>query len=106
MYEVYRRWPRPLDVITHAYDGEEVVSEPMLRMDRRDFLMTDWSITKPGNWPRYLAMSRAVRQRLRKHPGVVRVHCTHAVPEVVSRLRDRGLNDRASGRGDGGIRGG
>jgi phosphatidylinositol alpha-1,6-mannosyltransferase len=55
-------------------------------MDRRDIFLRNWGLDRPGRIVRYLRMTRAVRERLRRHRGLVRVHCTHAVPEVVSLL--------------------
>ena len=100
MYEVYRRWPRPVEVITHDYyhappntpempqvppppDGRDHVTDANLRMDRHDIFMRDWGMERLGQWLRYARMTRAVAQRLKKYERV-RVHCTHAVPEVVS----------------------
>ncbi len=104
MYEVYRRWPTAVDVVTHDYynhppgtpefphkparpaEGDHV-TDAMLRMDRRDIFMRDWGIESPGRLLRYLRMTHAVRQRLaNQRGGVVRVHAIHAVPEVVSLL--------------------
>jgi len=105
MYEVYRRWPKPVDVITHDYYGhpprtpelpDEVITPPSgqidhvtdaaLRMDRRNIFLHDWGVDRPGRLLRYWRMTQAVRQRLNRHAGPVRVHCTHAVPEVVALL--------------------
>ena len=100
MYEVYRRWPRPVELITHDYynappntpefpvvppppDGRDHVTDVNLKMDRRDIFMNDWGMDRPGKVLRYGRMTRAVGQRLSKH-GRVYVYCTHAVPEVVS----------------------
>lgn len=106
MYEVYRRWPKPVEVITHDYyasppgtpefpevpappDGVDHVREPQLVMDRRVIFMDDWGMESPKRLMRYLRMTRAVRERLRRPESagrIIRVHCTHAVPEVVSLL--------------------
>ncbi len=101
MYEVYRRWPQPVEVITHDYyryppntpefpqvpqppNGIDHVTDPNLKLDRRDIFMNDWGMESPRRLVRYARMTRAVAQRLREHRGAVRVHTTHAVPEVVS----------------------
>ncbi len=108
MHEVYRRWPGTLgvDVITHDYYGHpprtpefpqtparpdnergDCVTAPNLRMDRRDIFMRDWGLESFDRLRRYWRMTAAVRQRLRSNPRAqVRVHCIHAVPEVVSLL--------------------
>ena len=100
MYEVYRRWPRPVEVITHDYyhappntpemphvppppNSHDHVTDANLKMDRRDIFMKDWGMDRPGKVLRYARMTQAVARRLKKHERV-RVHCTHAVPEVVS----------------------
>ncbi len=99
MSEVYRRWPNPVEVITHDYyshpldparpfarpaSGDDV-SDPNLTMDRRDIFLHDWGLDRPGKLVRYRRMGRAVRERLRrKDKPTVRVHCIHAVPEAVS----------------------
>jgi phosphatidylinositol alpha-1,6-mannosyltransferase len=84
MYEIYRRWPRPVEVVTHDY-GRETVSDPNLRLDRRDIQLDDWGLDRPRRVARYLRMTAAIAERLRRSRRV-RVHCTHAVPEVVSLL--------------------
>jgi phosphatidylinositol alpha-1,6-mannosyltransferase len=106
MHEVYRRWPGPVDVITHDYYGHPTltpecphrferpaggdhVTDANLRMDRRDIFIRDWGLEDPRRAWRYLRMMRAVQQRLRDpaHRGkVVRVHAVHAVPEVACLL--------------------
>ncbi|NJL32153.1 MAG: glycosyltransferase family 4 protein [Phycisphaerales bacterium] len=104
MYEVYRRWSGPVDVITHDYfdhppctpefpdkpvrpESGDVVTDANLRMDRQDIFMRDWGLENPGRLLRYLRMTHAVRKRLGMHRDkVVRVHAIHAVPEVVSLL--------------------
>ena len=102
MYEVYRRWPGPVDVVTHDYYGSpprtpefpeapnrpaggDHVTAANLTLDRRDIFMRGWGLDRPGHIVRYLRMMRAVRQRLRRG-GRVRVHCIHAVPEAASLL--------------------
>jgi len=101
MYQVYRRWPHPVEVVTHDYyaapphspefpgsprrpPGGEDVTDANLKMDRRDIYMANWGLDRPGRVLRYLRMNRAVAERLRRHPGLVRVHCIHAVPEAAS----------------------
>lgn len=104
MYEVYRRWPQPVQVITHDYyhvppntpefatvpeppNGVDHVTDANLLMDRRDIFINDWGIESPSRAKRYLRMTRAVGARLRDKANrgrTVRVHCTHAVPEAVS----------------------
>lgn len=100
MYEVYRRWPAPVRVITHDYTnapprtpefpdkptGPEVVTDANLTMDRRDIFMRDWGLESFDRIRRYRRMTRAVDEVMRRTDGPVRVHCTHAVPEVVSLL--------------------
>lgn len=110
MYEVYRRWPNPVEVITHDYyhappntpefptvppppNGIDHVADPNLRMDRRDIFIPNWGLEHPSRLLRYTRMTRAVHARLRKH-RLVRVHCTHAVPEVVSLIPLRKLFGR------------
>lgn len=106
MHEVYRRWPQPVQVITHDYyaappltpecphrferpAGGDHVTDANLTLDRRDIFIHDWGLESPGRAWRYLRMTQAVRQRLRDpahRDRVVRVHAVHAVPEVVSLL--------------------
>ncbi len=108
MYEVYRRWPTVVDVITHDYynhpprtpempddpvarpaGGGDHVTDPQLRMDRRDIFINDWGLERPGRVLRYGRMTRAVWERLRNkgnRDAIIRVHCTHAVPEAASLL--------------------
>lgn len=101
MYEVYRRWPTPVEVITHDYyrhpprtpefprtpappEGRaDHVTDSNLRMDRRDIFIRDWGLEDRHRAARYWRMNRAVNERLRKHRRVV-VHAVHAVPEVAS----------------------
>lgn len=100
MYEVYRRWPAPVQVVTHNYydfplgtsafpdrparpPGGDDVADPGLRMDRRDIFLDNWGLDRPDRVRRYWRMNRAVAQRLRGG-ATVRVHCTHAVPEAAS----------------------
>lgn len=100
MYEVYRQWPTPVDVITHDYyavpprtpefpevppppNGKDHVTDANLKMDRRDIFIHDWGVESPRRLRRYARMTRAVRERFSRHEHV-RVHCIHAVPEVVS----------------------
>lgn len=100
MHEVYRRWPGPVDVITHDYKkmvsdtiSEKTVSdtifrEPVtdanLRMDRRDIFMADWGVESLDRLLRYARMTNAVHAKLHAAKGDVRIHCIHAVPEAVS----------------------
>ena len=104
MYEVYRRWPTPVDVITHDYykfpagtpeypttpeppNGVDHVTDAALRMDRRDIFLKDWGIEDPRRLLRYIRMTRAVKERFADpahKDTIIRVHCTHAVPEVAS----------------------
>ena len=61
MYEVYRRWPTPVEVITHDYYGHpprtpefphaperpaggDHVTDANLRMDRRDIFIRYWGL--------------------------------------------------------------
>ena len=100
MYEVYRRWPRPIEVITHDYyndppntpefpevpappNGQDHVTDPNLILDRRPIFINDWGMENPRRVMRYARMTAAINERFRKHKRL-RVHCTHAVPEVVS----------------------
>ena len=100
MYESYRRWSGPVDVITHNYydnpprtpefsdrpprpaSGDDV-PDINLQVDRRDIFLHDWGLQSWGNIKRYWQMTRAVRERFGDH-GRLRVHCTHVVPEVFS----------------------
>jgi phosphatidylinositol alpha-1,6-mannosyltransferase len=101
MHQVYRRWHRPVEVVTHDYyaapphspefpgtplrpPGGDDVTDPNLKMDRRDIYLANWGLDRPGRVLRYLRMNRAVAERLRRHEGLVRVHCIHAVPEAAS----------------------
>lgn len=98
MYEVYRRWPVPVDVVTHDYfryppPGRSLPPAssdafPNLHIERRNILMSDWGLDHPANWSRYARMTLAVARRLRRLPPghLLRVHAIHAVPEVVSLL--------------------
>ncbi len=106
MYEVYSRWPQPVEVITHDYynyppntpefaqvpappNGRDHVTDDRLLMDRRDIFINDWGLESPHRLRRVLRMTAAVRERLRRcarSGQTLRVHCTHAVPEVVSLL--------------------
>ena len=110
MYEVYRRWPRPVDVITHNYydyptrtseyphqpprpvvasgGAGDDVTDANLRMDRRDIFLHQWSLDRVRHVVRYRRMMAAVGERLRRlAPGErLVVHCTHAVPEAVCLL--------------------
>ncbi len=107
MYEAYRRWPRPIEVITHDYyadppntpefpdvppppNGRDHVTDANLLMDRRKIFINDWGMESPKRVLRYARMTKAVYERIRKHKAI-RVHCTHAVPEVVSLLPLRKL---------------
>ena len=111
MYEAYRRWPRPVHVITHDYynappfTGEfpdaprrptsgDHAADPNFTLDRRNIFLHSWGLDSPKRIMRYLRMAQAVRQQLRRHARVY-VHCRDVVPEVVSliplrrRYRDR-----------------
>jgi phosphatidylinositol alpha-1,6-mannosyltransferase len=108
MHEVYRRWPGEVRVITHDYynhpprtaefPGEpqlpDAVTDDNLTMDRRDIFMRDWGLESLARAKRYWRMTRAVGEAFGKTRGVVRVHCTHAVPEVVSLLPLRAMYGR------------
>jgi phosphatidyl-myo-inositol dimannoside synthase len=111
MYQVYRRWPAPVRVITHDYYGAPIrtpefpnapprpasgddVTDANLQMNRRDIFLRDWGMERPGRVLRYLRMTAAVRGYLARHKGPVRIHCTHAVPEVVSLIPLRRLYGR------------
>lgn len=102
MYEAYRRWPAPVEVITHNYydyppgtpelpvvpvrpaSGDHV-NEPNLTMDRRDIFINNWGFDKWSRVQRYGRMMMAVRERLTRKPKeTVRVHCIHAVPEATA----------------------
>ncbi len=102
MYEVYRRWPGPVEVVTHDYYGApprtaefpdapqrpaggDHVTAANLKVDRRDLFMRGWGVDRPSHLVRYLRMTRAIGERLRRG-GRVRVHCIHAVPEAASLL--------------------
>jgi phosphatidylinositol alpha-1,6-mannosyltransferase len=112
MYQVYRRWPQPVEVVTHDYyaapphtpefpgdpqrpPAGDDVTDAHLRLDRRDIFIPNWGLDRPGRVLRYLRMNRAVAQRLARHHGLVRVHCTHAVPEAASLAPLRWLPGRA-----------
>jgi len=102
MVEVYRRWPTPVTVVTHDYYNHpprtpEFPGQPAMpdtgdpgqlgsikRVIRVPIFLHDWGMTRPGQWRRYLRMTRAVNRLMKETPGPVTVHCTHAVPEVVS----------------------
>ena len=110
MFNVYSRWPAPVEVVTHDYynvalgtaefpdkaprptpaDGSagrpaDHVTHPNLVMDRRDIFLRDWGLDRPWKWKRYWRMMSAVKERLRRRPeATVRVHCIHAVPEAAS----------------------
>lgn len=111
MHNVYSRWPRPVQVITHDYynvalgtasfplpaarpaGGGDHVTSANLIMDRRDIFLRDWGMDRVGKWRKYWRMMGAVKERLKAKPqagagaeggAVVRVHCIHAVPEAVS----------------------
>ena len=103
MHNVYRRWPTPVQVITHDYyrfaqgtaeyptiitrpESGDHVTSPNLIMDRRDIFINDWGIESVHRLKRYWRMMRAVSERLRNSDRntAVRVHCIHAVPEAVS----------------------
>lgn len=103
MYQVYRRWPGPVDVVTHDYynvapgtpdfpdtaerpaEGDHV-TDANLKMDRRDIFIDDWGLESLGRLKRYWRMNRAIKQRFRASGNgqLVRVHCIHAVPEAAS----------------------
>lgn len=110
MYEVYRRWPCPIEVVTHDYytdppntpefphvpappNGRDHVTDPNLILDRRVIFINDWGMENPRRLVRYARMTRIMHQKLRTH-GRLRVHCTHAVPEVVSLLPLRWMYGR------------
>jgi phosphatidylinositol alpha-1,6-mannosyltransferase len=101
MYQVYRRWPRPVQVVTHDYyaapphtpefpgdprrpETGDDVTDANLHLDRRDIFIPNWGLDRPGRVLRYVRMNRAIARRLADHRGLVRVHCTHAVPEAAS----------------------
>ena len=107
IFETYRRWPRPVYVITHDYysaptytselpdvpqrpPGGEHGRDPNFTIDRRNIFLHNWGIDHPKRLIRYLRMTRAVWQQLRRHERV-RVHCRDSVPEVVSLLPLRRL---------------
>ena len=114
MYEVYRRWPGEVEVITHDYYGHpphtpefpgaperppagDHVTDPNLKMDRRDIFMRDWGLESPRRLGRYLRMTSAVRARLKAaaHRGrTIRLHAIHAVPEVASLVPLKWLHGR------------
>ncbi|MAE64043.1 MAG: hypothetical protein CMJ18_07185 [Phycisphaeraceae bacterium] len=102
MHEVYRRWPRPVHVITHDYYGHapripefpdvperppsgDHVDDANLTVERRDIFFHDWGLQSPANVGRYWRMTRAVRPRTGPGRRLV-VHCTHVLPEVFSLL--------------------
>lgn len=105
MYQLYRRWPGQVQVLTHDYydhppltpempdaviprppEGDHV-TDANLQMDRRDIFIRDWGLESVSRLLRYWRMTRAIAQRLSQHPQArLRVHCTHAVPEVVALL--------------------
>ncbi len=104
MHEVYRRWPRPVRVITHDYvnhppgtpetadiaappNGVDHVTDANLIMDRRDIFMDNWGLDRFDRVRRYRRMAKAVREQLRdpaNRDRTVVVHCIHAVPEAAS----------------------
>jgi len=80
MYQVYRRWPSPIEVVTHDYyahpidpsktydrptDGDHVTDENLL-MDRRDIFLHDWGLDRPSKLVRYRRMTKAVKERLNR----------------------------------------
>lgn len=94
MYEAYRRWPRPVHVITHAYAAwspsaganGDPAADPNFTLERLDIFLSNWGLDRPSRWQRYLRMTAAVGRQLRRLPagGRLIVHAVHAVPEVVS----------------------
>lgn len=107
MYEVYRRWPARVRVITHDYYGHpprsaEFPSAPArppsgdhaadanLDIERLDIFLKDWGIDRPDRVRRYIRMARAVRRAFleAREAGAERVavHAVHAVPEVACLL--------------------
>src|SRR6185369_10734898 len=83
MHEAYRRWPRPVEVVTHDYYRFPIgtpefrttppppagrvdhVNDANLYMDRRDIFIRDWGVESMGRVRRYLRMTAAIRERLR-----------------------------------------
>lgn len=107
VFETYRRWPRPVYVVTHDYynapphtsahpdiphrpPGGDHGSDPNFTIDRRDIFLHNWGVDHPSRLIRYWRMAHAVWQQLRLHE-CVRVHCRDSVPEVVSLLPLRRL---------------
>ena len=88
MYEIYRRWPRPVDVVTHDY-GVEPPAEPNFHIERRDLFLDNCGLLDPSRLWRYGRMTRAIARRL--PAGPVTVHCRNSVPEAVSLLPIRYL---------------
>lgn len=102
MYEAYRRWPHPVEVVTHNYydypprtpsfpnqpqrpESGDHASHPNLTMDRRDIFLHNWGFDQPSRIVRYGRMMQAIKERLDRRPKqIVRVHCIHAVPEATS----------------------
>ncbi|MCC5830984.1 MAG: glycosyltransferase family 4 protein [Phycisphaeraceae bacterium] len=93
MVELCRFWPGSMRVVTHDYglppddaQRELLAHRPELQITRNDILLDNWGLDRPGRIVRYWRMMRAVKRTMAGHRGPVRLHCTHAVPEVVSLL--------------------
>ncbi len=96
-----------MEVVTHDYyadppntpecpsvppppNGRDHVTDPNLKLDRRKIFIHDWGLENPRRVLRYAKMTWVMASKLRR-AGLLRIHCTHAVPEVVSLLPLRWL---------------
>ncbi len=90
LFETYSRWPTRAHLITHKYAlGDASIDTPQspnIVVERHDILLSDWGLDSLASIVRYLRMCRAVYQQLRAAKSIVRVHCTHIVPEATSLL--------------------
>jgi phosphatidylinositol alpha-1,6-mannosyltransferase len=103
LYEIYRRWPTPVTVLTRSYDEPAAMavaqaefdgrSHGALSIKRADIAMGDISLLAKRCWVRFARMVRILRDL--SGAGASTVHCLRSFPEGVAGL----LHKIRGGRG-------
>lgn len=86
LYEVYRRFPSKVTLITHSYPNDsynDAELEKEFEIKRKNILLSNWGLDSFDSIKKYIKMHSLVSTELSKN-DYVRVHCTHAIPEALS----------------------
>lgn len=94
MYEIYRRWPSRVEVLTRNYPGEasaqaefDARDHGSLHIVRDDITVDEINLLKPSSWRRMLGVASRLLSLRAGRPA--RIHCLRAFPEGCCALMAR-----------------